>query len=57
MAIVNIAAMNIGVHVSFLVIVLSGYMHGVELLDHMVILFLVSYGTSIQFSLVAVPTD
>ena len=43
LAIVNNAAMNIGVHVSFYVsvFVFLVYMPGVELLDHMVILFLV----------------
>ena len=39
LAIVKSAAMNIGVHVSFWIIVLSGYMHRSGLLDHMVILF------------------
>ena len=41
LAIVNTAAMNIGVHVSFLIRVLSGYMPGLGLLDHIVILCLV----------------
>ena len=40
----NTVAMNIGVHVSFQIIVLSGYMAssaGVGFLDHMATLFLV----------------
>jgi len=41
LAIVNSAAVNIGVHVSFSVKVLSGYMTRVGLLDHMVVLYLV----------------
>ena len=41
LAIVNSAAMNTGVHVSFETIVLSGYIPGEGSLDHMVILFLV----------------
>ena len=42
--------MNIKVHISFWIIVLSGYMPGVGLLDHMVILFLVFWGTSVTES-------
>ena len=38
---VNSAAMNIGVHVSFQIRVFSRYVPGVDLLDHMAILFLV----------------
>ena len=42
LAIVNSAAMNVQVHVSFSVKVLSGYIcPGVGLLGHMVVLFLV----------------
>ena len=41
LAIVNNAAMNIRVNMSFLILVLSGYIPGEELLDHMVALFLV----------------
>ena len=41
LAIVNSTVMNIGVHVSFSVKFLSGYMPGVGLLDHMVVLYLV----------------
>ena len=59
LAIVNNTAVNIGVYVSFQisVFVLFGYIYpGVELLDHMVILFLVFSGTSILFSIVTEPT-
>ena len=55
LAIVNSAAMNIGVHVSFWIIVLSNICPGVGLLDHMVALFLVFWGTSVLFSTVAAP--
>ena len=41
LAIVNNAAMNMGMHVSFQMVVLSGYIPAVGLLDHMVILLLV----------------
>ena len=41
LAIVNSAAMNIRVHVSFLTMVFSGYMPGVGLLGHVVFFFLV----------------
>ena len=41
LAIVNSAAMNIGVHVSFSILVSSGYMSRMGLLGHMVVLFLV----------------
>ena len=41
LAIVNIAAMNIGVHVSFQITVSLDICLGVGLLGHMVILFLV----------------
>ena len=41
LAIVNSAAVNTGIHVSFSVVVFSGYMLGVGLLGHMVVLFLV----------------
>ena len=55
LAVVNNAAMNIGVHVSFQwVFSFSSYIYpGVELLDHMVVLFLVFWGTSILFFIVA----
>ena len=41
LAIVNSAAMNNGIHVSFSVLVSSGYMPRSGLLGHMVALFLV----------------
>ena len=41
LAIINSAAVNIGVHVSFQIIVFSRLCPGVGLLDHMVTLFLV----------------
>ena len=41
LTIVNSAAMNIGVHLPFQIIVFSGYIPEVGLLDHMVTLFLV----------------
>ena len=41
LAIVNSAAMSIGVHISFSITVLSRYMPGMGLLDHMATLFLV----------------
>ena len=40
LAIVSNAAMNNGIHVSFSILVSSGYMLGVGLLGHMVVLFL-----------------
>ena len=51
--IVNGTAMNKGVHVSFQVIVLSRYIPGVGLLDHIATLFLVFWGISTLFSIVA----
>ena len=49
--------MNIGVHASFKLVFsfFSRYISGVELLDHMVTLFLVFRGTSVLFSIVAAP--
>ena len=41
LAIVNSSAMNIGVHISFRIMVFSGDIPGVGLQDHMVTLFLV----------------
>ena len=41
LAIVNSAAMNNGIHVSFSILVSSGYMSRNGLLGHMVVLFLV----------------
>ena len=55
LAIMNGAVVNIGVQVSFWIIVLDICL-GVGLWDHMVILFLVFWGTSILFSTVAAPT-
>ena len=40
LAVVNSAAMNKGVHVSFWTMILSGYMLRSRTLDHMMILFL-----------------
>ena len=39
LAIVNSAAMNAGVHVSFQIMIFSRYMPGVGLLDHMAVVF------------------
>ena len=55
LTIVNSAAMNIGVHVYFWIIVVSGYMPRSGLLDHMVVLYVVLWGTSILFSIVVLP--
>ena len=57
LAIVNNASMNTGVHVSFWISVLifPDIYPGLDLLDHMTVLFLVFSGTSIVFSIVAVP--
>ena len=41
LAIVNSTAVNIGVHVSFQIMVFSNICPGVRLLDHMVVLFLI----------------
>ena len=43
-------------HVSFWIIVFMGIVPEVRLLDHMVTLFLVFWGTFILFSIMAVPT-
>ena len=53
--IINNAALNITVHVSFQisVSVFSNIYPGVELLGHMIVLFLVFWETSILFSIVA----
>ena len=56
LAIMNSAAMNIGMHVSFWVIVLSGYITRSGIADHIVILFLSFLGTCTLFSIVAAPT-
>ena len=58
MAIVNNAAMNIGVHVYFQIsgfVFFSDIYSGVEFLGHRVVLFLVLCETSILFSTVAAP--
>ena len=58
LAIVNSAAMNTEVHVSFQISVFIFFPNvypGVELLGHMVTLFLVFQGTSILFATVAKP--
>ena len=49
--------MNMGMHISFeLLFSFSSDKHPeVELVDHMVVLFLVFNGTSIMFSIVAAP--
>ena len=58
LAIVNRAAMNNGIHVSFSILISSAYIPGVGLLGHMVVLFLVFFfffkGISIPSSIVAV---
>ena len=54
LAIVSSAAINIGLHVSFGIMVFSGYMPSIRLLAHMVVLFLVFKGTFILLSIVAV---
>ena len=54
LAIVNNTAVNIGVHISFQINMLSLDIYSeMELLDHMVVLFLVFWGTSTLFSMVA----
>ena len=55
LALVNIAAMNIGVHVSFQIMVFPDICPGVGLLDHMASLLLVFLRNSILFSIVAAP--
>ena len=56
-----IVAMNIELHMSFRILVFSGYMPSYGLLDHMVDLFLVFKVLSILFSIVAasvyIPTN
>ena len=49
------AAVNIGLRVSFGIMVFSRFMPRSGLLDHMAVLFLVFKGTSILFSMVGVP--
>ena len=53
LAIINTAAMNTGVHVSFQISVFVFFLDispGVELLDHMIVLLIVFWGTGIPFS-------
>ena len=57
LAIVNNAAVNIGIHIPFWIIVFSRYIPGVELLDHMGTLFFIFWGTSMLFSTVAAPVN
>ena len=58
LAVVNNAALNISMHLSFWVgiFVLFDKYPEEELLDHIVVLFLIFWGTSILFSIVAAPT-
>ena len=46
LAVVNNAAMNIGVHVSYQIVALSGYIPRRELLDHMATIFSVFFEES-----------
>ena len=56
MAVVNSAAVNIGMHVSLQIIAFSlDICPGVELLDHMAPLFIIFWETSILFSMPATP--
>ena len=57
LAIMNKAAKNIRVHITFQisVFVFFGKYPKLELLDHMVVLFLIFWGASILFSIVDVP--
>ena len=56
LAIVNSAAVNIGVHISFQIMFFSvDRCPGVGLLDHMIDIFLVFWGTAILFSIAVVP--
>ena len=48
-AIVNNASVNVGVHVFFCIMIFSDVCRGVGLLDYVVVLFLVFWGTSILF--------
>ena len=61
LAIVNNATVNIGVHISFRISVVVDFFFfldkypEVELFNHVVVLFLIFWGTSILFSIVAAP--
>jgi len=55
LAIVNSAAKNIWVHVSFWIVVSLNICPGVGLMDHTLFLFIVFWGTAILFSTVVVP--
>ena len=61
LAILNIAAVNTGVHVSFQIMGFFGYMPRSGILDHVVVLFLFFKGISIMFSilviLIYIPTN
>jgi len=54
LAIVNSAAVNIGVHVSFLIRAFFSYMPRSGIAGYMVTLFLLFYGIPMLFSIVAV---
>ena len=56
LAIVNSAAMNTGMLVSFWISFFSGYMPKDRIGDHMITLFLVFWRTYILFSIAAAPT-
>ena len=53
--VVNSAAVNIGIHVSFCFMVFLERCPGMGLVGHKVTLLLVFYETSILFSIVAIP--
>ena len=56
LAIVDSAAVNIGVHISFRISVFIFFTYPeVELLESMVVLFLIFWGIPILFSIVVVP--
>ena len=56
LAVVNSAAINVPVNVSFSRNILSGYMPKSGMLGHMLVLYLVFCGTSILSSIVTLPT-
>ena len=55
LAIINSAAMNTGVHISFQIVFFSGFMPRSGLQGHVVALFLIFKGISTLFSIVNVP--